>query len=595
VAVSDSGLRLPERAVPGRWDALLFRAKTHLFQAERMLRELGRRPRRLALGDAAEFPVVLAEARTALWSDARAGERALQWGKVHNLRAAARRLDRTVLPAGAVFSFWRQMGRASARRGFVAGRMLQEGCLVPATGGGLCQLSNALYDAALTAGFEIVERHAHSRIVPGSAAAFGRDATVAWNYVDLRFAAPAPAMLRVIVGRDALMVRVMGREAAALLSPNDAPAEARAAAHSCGTCEQTQCFRHEGSKAAPVGRTAFVVDENWPEFRAYVRAARTDGDVLALPLDGARWRLGRYAWPVDGFARVEAAGPTTLWHAWLARRAVEGPAKRAAGLQRAEALAARAARALTPDVTQVVVAQSLLPFLWRDGHLGGRRFTVLMTRLPMGEIEARLNAAAARYPGRRTLADFRADAALVGAEREALAAADRIVTPHAEIAALFDERAARLDWTMPKIAARTDAVVRGRIAFPGPTIARKGAYELREAARALDLEVVLCGSDLEGADFWAGVRTRRAGADWLDGVAAVVQPALLEESPRKLLQALARGVPVIATAACGLTKREGLTLVAEGDANALVEALRSKIQAPLSSPSLAAQSAARPG
>ncbi len=102
-----------------------------------------------------------------------------------------------MIPVGQVFSFWRQVGRASRRRGFVTGRMLKEGCLVPAVGGGLCQLSNALYDAALQSGCEIVERHAHSRVVAGSAAAAGRDATVAWNYVDLRFRTSAPLRMEV--------------------------------------------------------------------------------------------------------------------------------------------------------------------------------------------------------------------------------------------------------------------------------------------------------------------------------------------------------------------------------------------------------------
>jgi hypothetical protein len=37
--------------------------------------------------------------------------------------------------------------------------------------------------------FELLERHAHSRRPPGSRAAEGSDATVAWNYVDLRFRA----------------------------------------------------------------------------------------------------------------------------------------------------------------------------------------------------------------------------------------------------------------------------------------------------------------------------------------------------------------------------------------------------------------------
>ncbi len=97
---------------------------------------------------------------------------------------------------------------------------------------------------------------------------------------------------------------------------------------------------------------------------------------------------------------------------------------------------------------------------------------------------------------------------------------------------------------------------------------------MREAAKALDLEIVLVGGTLEGADFWSGVRTRRATSeDWLDGVAAVVQPALLEDAPRRLLMALARGVPVIATAACGLPPQPRLTLVPADDSAALGRAI----------------------
>ena len=132
-------------------------------------------------------------------------------GKVQNLRRAAAALDGLELPAGAVFSFWRQVGRATPARGYVDGRMLREGCMMAAVGGGLCQLSNALYDAALAAGCEIVERHAHSQVVPGSAAAAGRDATVAWNYVDLRFVSPEPRLLRVILGARTLTVRLLAR------------------------------------------------------------------------------------------------------------------------------------------------------------------------------------------------------------------------------------------------------------------------------------------------------------------------------------------------------------------------------------------------
>jgi hypothetical protein len=264
-----------------------------------------------------------------------------------------------------------------------------------------------------------------------------------------------------------------------------------------------------------------------------------------------------------------------LWRSLALRRAKDGPERRAAEMLAAEALARRLSRALTADVTEVVVAQSLLPWLWRDGHLGGRRFSVLMTRLPMSEIQARLNEAAASHPERHTLADFRAEAALVAAEREALTSADAVVTPHPGVAALFGDRAIRLAWDRPAKRTLTAPVQPGRIAFAGPTIARKGAYELREAARALDLEIVPLGSELEGAAFWRGVRIARPDPqNWLNGIAAVVQPSLLEDAPRRLLVALACGVPVIATRACGLPEQDGLTLVPQSDVDALIGALR---------------------
>src|SRR5262249_34971018 len=154
------------------------------------------------------------------------------------------------------------------------------------------------------------------------------------------------------------------------------------------------------------------------------------------------------------------------------------------------------------------VAQSLLPFLWRQGHLAARGLRVLMTRLPMAELQASLDRAWALHPERSNLHDFRAPEWLVEAESEGLAAADGIVTPHAAIAALFPGKALLLDWQMPPAMPRTRQPQPRLIAFGGPTIARKGAYELREAARALDLEILLLGRELEGDEFWRGVKTR---------------------------------------------------------------------------------------
>jgi len=559
---------------PTRRSAAIFAVKVALLRARRAIIDLADSAPRLTHAAVPPAAVMAGESRTALWTDAEATERSWQRGKVENLRIAARALDGLVIPAGATFSFWRHVGPPIALRGFVAGRMLREGCMVPATGGGLCQLSNALYDVALQAGCRIVERHAHSRIVPGSAAAGGRDATVAWNYVDLRFACDHDLRLTVGLDAESLVVRLMGtRAAGGAPEPKIAARASDPAPRSCGSCDETGCFRHgRATPAVETGRRVFLLDEAWPEFQDYVRSNRTGDDRLGVPIAGGPARFRRYAWPADGFADVRNAPAATLQRSLAQRMArQQGAARRGAELAGARRIAMSLARLLRPEVTSLVVAQSYLPFLWREGRLGGRAFTVLMTRLPIGVLQARLDAAAAGHPERRTLADFRAPAWLAEAESEALAAATRIVTPHAEIAALFGERADRLQWAqpIPPVSRRTPS---GRfIAFPGPTVARKGAQAVRQAASALGLAVMPFGSRLEGPDFWSGTPLVPPG-DWT-GALAVVQPAIVEDQPRRLLAALAAGVPVIATPACGLDPQPGLALIPADDPTALIEAL----------------------
>lgn len=574
-----------ENSVPTRAAAALFWGKATLLKARRSVQDITRGLRRYAPGPADGFTQVLTESRTALWAETSVAERRLQWGKVQNLRVALRRLDGIVVPADGVFSFWKQIGRATRRRGYAPGRQLQEGCLIPGIGGGLCQLSNALYQAALGAGLEIIERHPHSRIVAGSAAEAGHDATVAWNYIDLRFRARRPLRIEARLTKDALVVRFLGtpgprapiplpllREPSKrlLLDPQ---------AHSCASCGATACFRHQTPERAGEGRAAFLVDALWPEFQAYVAQTHTVNDVLGIPLDGIRWHQPRYAWDTSGYARVGTATGQTLARSMAARRLAEsGPRRRQAEIDGAQSLARHLARLLTPDVTHVCVAQSLLPFLWADGHLGGRAFDVLMTRLPMAVLQDRLDAALALHPERSLLRDFRAPASLLQAEVEALASADRIITPHCEIAALFPDRTLRLDWKLPP--ALSGLVPGQAVAFPGPTAARKGAYELRAVARDLGLEVVLLGSELEGDEFWQGVKTRRPDKSrhWLEGVAVVVQPALAEERPRRLLAALSSGIPVIATPACGLGERPGVVTVPTGNEAGLRAAILNALQ-----------------
>ena len=174
--------------LPTVYDKLIFQAKATCFRAMRGYRnsidQINKWPCDLGSGGG----VLSAESRSLLWDhSAPHAEKVLQAGKVQNLRLASRALDGCRVPANGHFSFWRQIGHPGRLRGYVEGRELRQGCMIPSVAGGICQLSNALYACALQAGFAIHERHAHTRIVPGSMAESGRDATVFWNYVDLRF------------------------------------------------------------------------------------------------------------------------------------------------------------------------------------------------------------------------------------------------------------------------------------------------------------------------------------------------------------------------------------------------------------------------
>ena len=580
----DPSILPPRETLPTRAQALAFQGKAVVFRLRRFWQDAaqGRPPRFPRRLTPTQRPVV-ATARGPLYASGNAAEFALQAGKVQNLRVAARALHGLEIPSGAVFSFWANVGRITRRRGFAEGRELREGCVIPSIGGGLCQLSNALYDCALQAGLEIVERHAHSRRLPGSSAEVGRDATVFWNYVDLRLRAMFPWRIQVTLSQDELIVRLLGSPDSSTrsgLRKAPAPTGEPHTAESCETCGMLSCFRHPTAAGLPQSAiTAWVVDAFQPEHAAWLEKQRQPGDHLFLPLDSRRWHLGPYRWPGNGFARVHEAPWTVLQRSWVSRRlAAQGAERQNALLRMDEKLASVFQHRLPATATHLVISQNLLPFLWQSGALGGRTFDVLMTRLPMAELERVLDTAAAAHPQSPTLADFRAPSVIATAETEALAAARHWITPHTGIAALAGERAVLLPWQLPALR----QIQRGtRLVFPASTLGRKGAWELRAALQPLRVPLHLGGPVLEGADFWQDMATAPAGADWLEGVAAVILPAWVEHQPRRLLQAVAAGVPVIASAACGLANVPGVTTIPTGDVAALRSALADLRLAPL--------------
>jgi len=111
-----------------------------------------------------------------------------------NIARAARALDGTVLEPGATWSFNRTVGPRTRKRGYEVAPVLEFEGARPALGGGICQVSTTVYNAALLADARVAQRHPHSR--PVGYVQLGRDATVSWGSKDLRLVNPHPFPLR---------------------------------------------------------------------------------------------------------------------------------------------------------------------------------------------------------------------------------------------------------------------------------------------------------------------------------------------------------------------------------------------------------------
>lgn len=134
--------------------------------------------------------------------------------RLHNIRLAAQALDEKWLKPGEEISFNELVGPRTVERGYLEALVIESLEFIPGVGGGVCQVSTTLYNAALRAGFTIVERQPHALkvgYVPP-----GLDATVAYGLIDLRLRNDTPYWywLKAEVGQDSLTFTFYGPQEA---------------------------------------------------------------------------------------------------------------------------------------------------------------------------------------------------------------------------------------------------------------------------------------------------------------------------------------------------------------------------------------------
>jgi vancomycin resistance protein YoaR len=108
-------------------------------------------------------------------------------GRVHNIKLAISKLDGISVQAGETFSFNEAIGPREEKDGYKEAIIFDgHGNKTKGFGGGVCQVTSTLYNAARGAGLEIEERHEHSKEVPYVNE--GDDATVSfYGNEDLKF------------------------------------------------------------------------------------------------------------------------------------------------------------------------------------------------------------------------------------------------------------------------------------------------------------------------------------------------------------------------------------------------------------------------
>jgi vancomycin resistance protein YoaR len=102
-----------------------------------------------------------------------------------NIGRAAELIDGTLLEPGETFSMNEVVGKRTAENGFTKGFVISNGIFAEDYGGGVSQVATTTFNAAFFAGLEDVEHKPHSFYIDRYPV--GREATVAWPTLDLKF------------------------------------------------------------------------------------------------------------------------------------------------------------------------------------------------------------------------------------------------------------------------------------------------------------------------------------------------------------------------------------------------------------------------
>lgn len=130
----------------------------------------------------------------------------------YNMRLASNSINGVILKPGESFSYNDTiLAKSHKGRDYKEAGIFANGEVSTGIGGGICQISSTLYQAALYSGMTITQRANHSMRVGYMPA--GRDATASWGSIDLKFKnqLKVPVMIESVMKNGTIKVRFLSQ------------------------------------------------------------------------------------------------------------------------------------------------------------------------------------------------------------------------------------------------------------------------------------------------------------------------------------------------------------------------------------------------
>ncbi len=107
------------------------------------------------------------------------------YNRTQNLIIASKAISGTIIQPGETFSFNKVVGPRTSAKGYKNAPVFSGSSVVNGIGGGICQVASTMFNCALYANVNIIERHQHSQRV--SYVPLGRDAAISGTEQDFKW------------------------------------------------------------------------------------------------------------------------------------------------------------------------------------------------------------------------------------------------------------------------------------------------------------------------------------------------------------------------------------------------------------------------